>query len=455
MAMQRRRKRWGDQLGIAVLTAAAAWGQGQWKGLNPTVQKIVAEISADRIAATMKKLESFGTRDSNSSANDPTHGIGAARMWIYDEFRGYSPRLRVRFDTYPVKKSGRLVNDTDIVNVVAELPGKRSPEVQLLVGGHYDSMAFVLKAGATRGEETSTSVDWDATAKAPLAPGVSDNASGTAAVMEMARVMSQYEFDKTLVFVAFAAEEQGLIGSTLHAQKAKKDNVDIEAMLNNDIIGSDAGQNGLLVSDTVHVFSDEPMDSGSRALARYIRDVGERYVPQMRVNLVFRRDRFGRGGDHTPFHTEGFAAVRFTSPAEHLLNQHSPADTFVNASPGYTSRVARVNAATLACLAQAPRPPEVSRISRGTNRTDTILRWKTEGAEADVAGYALVLRSTLAPFWEKEIYVGKTGEFTLQDTSIDDVVAGVKAIDQDGFESLVTSWVPPPFPTRKIELVEK
>ncbi len=193
------------------------------------------------------------------------------------------------------------------------------------------------------------------------APGVSDDASGTSAVMELARVMSQYQFEKTVVFVAFAGEELGLVGSTLYANKAKKENQQIEAVLNNDIIGNDVGGDGRMNSYMVHVYSDDPNDSPSRELARYIKDCADRYVPGFHVDLVFRYDRFGRGGDHTPFNQLGYPAVRFTTPVENLQDQHSENDTFANASPTYTANVARVNAAALASLALAPAPPQVNR----------------------------------------------------------------------------------------------
>ena len=179
--------------------------------------------------------------------------------------------------------------------------------------------------------------------------------------MELARVMSQYEFDKTIVFIAFTAEEIGLNGSANYAKKAKEKNLQIEAVLNNDIIGSDISGDGRSANNRLRVFSEGPEDSPSRALARYTKEIAERYLPSMTVDLVFRRDRFGRGGDHTSFVREGFAAVRLTTPSENYANQHSATDTFANASVPYTTRVARMNGAVLASLALAPKPPLVSR----------------------------------------------------------------------------------------------
>lgn len=439
------------------------------KSIHPTVQQIIDGISQDRIAATMKKLESFGTRNTNAiPTGNPNKGIVAAREWIRKELASYSPRLKVRFDTYRLKKSGRLIQDTDLVNVVAELPGATVPDVQVAISGHYDSMAFLRLPGVPMdADETArpaagsdaAAKSNEASAKADEAPGVSDDASGVAAVMELARVMSQHRFDKTVVFIAFAGEEQGLFGSSLHAAKAKKDKVQLEALLNNDIIGNDVAGNGMTSSHALRVFSGDPVDSGSRALARYVKEAAERYVPSMRVDLVFRQDRFGRGGDHTPFHLNGFAAVRFTTPSENLGIQHTAKDNFEAASAPYTTRVAKVNAAALASLALAPQPPDVNRqgvqpsaggtsvssanLGRGQTRYDAVMRWRSPATDSDIAGYAVMIRSTLSPMWEREIYVGKVEEFILKDFSIDDVVIGIKAVDKDGVESLVSAYPDP------------
>ena len=467
------------EVGILLcLVSVSVFADRPPKSLHPIVQKVVADISEERIAAIMKKLESFGTRNTNAlPTTDPKKGIEAARQWILDEMKSYSPRLKVRFDTYRLKKTGRLVQDTDLVNVVAELPGALSPQIQVGVSGHYDSMAFVRLPGVPIGDnpdapgaaENAAKAN-EASARADEAPGVSDDASGVAAVMELARVMSQHTFDKTVVFIAFAGEEQGLFGSSLHAAKAKREKIQLEALLNNDIVGNDVSGNGVTASHSVRVFSGDPMDSGSRAVARYVKDTAERYVPSMRVDLVFRQDRFGRGGDHTPFHLNGFSAVRFTTAAENLGIQHTAKDSFANASAPYATRVARVNGAALASLALAPKPPDVTRgpqresaggtsvsnanLGRGSSRYDAVMMWKNEGVETDLAGYAVVLRSTLSPLWEREIFVGNVKEFTLENFSIDDVVIGIKAIDKDGVESLVSAYPDPVRRFREPELVK-
>lgn len=439
------------------------------KALDPLVQRVVAGISEERIAAHMKRLEAFGTRHTLSEADHPTRGIGAARRWIEGEFRSYGSRLQVRMDTHRVKKQGRITRETELVNVVAVLPGTTQKDRHVLVSAHYDSLGKILRkkdAPAEGGGDDA--IDWEGTAAQPNAPGVSDDASGVAVVLELARVMSQHEFEKTLVFVAFAGEEQGLIGSTLFAADAKAKALGIDAVLNNDIIGNDRAGNGRTANGAVRVFSDDPADSHSRALARHLKDVGERYVPAMRVDLVFRGDRFARGGDHTPFHHEGFPAVRFTTAAEFYAHQHSATDTFENASPTYATQVGRVNAAVAASLAQAPAPPVVIRetkaangtvtrapqLARGKSGYDAVLRWTKPNPEPDLLGYTVVMRSTSSPVWEREVFVGAVSEYAFPDTSVDDAIFGVKAIDKDGHESPVAAYVVTTRARRTVETMQ-
>jgi hypothetical protein len=512
-----------SRLALAALLPLCAMVTGaEEKSLNPKIVKIVDEVSEARIRATIEKLVSFGTRNTMSNADDPEHGVGAARQWIFKELQGYSPRLQVKFDKYRVKKQGqRIFKDVDLWNVVAVLPGTKMPETQVFVSGHYDSLNLGTRpqgAAAAPGAESApvpvgerpqlTPADYEKNANLP-APGACDDGSGTAAVMELARVMSQYEFDKTIVFVAFAGEEQGLVGSTLLAARAKKESQVIEAVLNNDIIGTDRSGNGKMSNTSVSVYSDESMDSLPQQLSRYAKEVGERYIPAFKVESVFMQDRLGRGGDHTPFQLEGFAAVRISTPNEIYVNQHHDTDLLENMSVPYTAKVAKFNAAVAASLALAPKPPVIMRapvqgqpggrnggpvpgetrageggrrggapaeaaaagtgrgpatgaagrrptpmISRGTSGYDAVLQWRPAGPDADIKGYAVVMRSTEAANWQQEFYVGKVTQFTLKDVSIDDVKLGVKAIGNDGSESLVTAYVYPPRTKTEIETVE-
>jgi hypothetical protein len=407
----------------ALVLLAAAWplfAQGPPKSINPLVKKIVNEVQQERIETILKKLEAFGTRGNFSETDHPTRGVGAARRWIFEQMKTYSPRLEVRMDTYRVKKQTRIFRDVEIVNVVAVLPGKSYPDHQILISGHYDSLNLLRRrntdgaAGDGQAPSEPSIEEQEKRAMAP-APGVSDDASGVAATMELARILSKYEFDKTLVFVAFAGEEIGLVGSSLHAQKAKDQKLAIEAVLNSDIIGTEVSGDGRRINRAVRVFSDDPNDSPSRQLARYVKETAERYWPRFEPWLVFRSDRVGRGGDHTPFALEGYAAVRFTSAVENYTHQHSDTDTFDNASPEYVANVTRVKAAVAACLALAPRSPvtttETNRdgqrrtsatVTRGRSQYDALLRWKDQDPAPDLAGYTVVARSTTAPFWERK-----------------------------------------------------
>ncbi|MEO8367922.1 MAG: M28 family peptidase, partial [Candidatus Solibacter sp.] len=425
------------------------------------------------------------------NADDPVRGVGAARNWILKEMQSYSPKLQVKFEKFRVKKQGqRIFKDVDLYNVVAYLPGKKMPDTIVMVSGHYDSLNLGARpAGAAAGPGADTAsgagagagapgnttanmtlADFEKNAELP-APGVCDDGSGTAAVMELARVMSQFEFDKTLAFVAFAGEEQGLIGSSLQAVKAKKENQIIEAVFNNDIIGTDVSGNGRMSNTSVNVYSDETTDSVNQQLSRYLRDVSERYMPAMKINTVFMGDRLGRGGDHTPFQWEGFAAVRISTPNEIYANQHRATDTLANMSVPYTAKVAKVNLIGAASLALAPRAPIVlpeprstaapagggrrptPMIARGTGY-DAVLRWRAAGPDTDIKGYTVVMRNTTSPYWEQEVYVGKVGTYTLKDISIDDIKFGVKAIGTNGVESLVTPYAYPPRVKVEIETVQ-
>lgn len=438
-----------------VCCLVAAPGFGQYKSINPKVAEIVSSVSEERITATLKQLGAFGTRNILSSQDNPTRGVGAAREWIFNQLKGYSPRLEVSYDKYRVKKiegrNSRVPRDVDLYNIVAELKGTVHPEQRILITAHYDTIVLAGATGASANNgETPAAPDPDTES-----PGVTDDASGVSCVMELARIMSQYEFEKTLVFIAFAGEEEGLLGSTLYSAKAKAEGQKIEAVLNNDIIGSDVSGSGRTDNRRVNVFSDDPLDSPSRTIARYVHDIAERYVPSMRIGLIFRSDRVARGGDHTPFNLEGFGAVRISSPEEDYSHQHTSSDTFEHTSPSYITRVTQVNGAVAAALAWAPRSPAVTEqverngvkttnvmVTRGDSRYDAKLRWKQENPEADLAGFVIVSRLTTSPLWEQEFFLKDRMEYILPDVSIDEYVFGIKAVDKEGNESLVSPYVP-------------
>jgi hypothetical protein len=416
------------------------------------IARIAQTIDGRNIERTIRKLVSFGTRNTLSSQTDPSRGVGAARDWLFGEFSKVAAesggRMTVEKQTFEQPKAARVPGPTTITNVVATLKGRQPESVArtYIVSGHYDSMC------------TSPT---DATCDAP---GANDDASGTAAVLEMARVMAKYEFDATIIFMAVAGEEQGLLGSTYAAEQAKQKSVDVEAMFTNDIIGSSLGGNGVRDAHTVRVFSEGvpsnekseeatvrrgvggENDSAPRQLARFIKETGERYVPGMRVMMVYRRDRYLRGGDHIPFLERGFAAVRFTEPNEDYRHQHQNVRIEDGVQYGdlarfddfnYIANVARVNAASLAALALAPaRPRNVGLVTtRLTNDTD--LKWDAN-KEPDLSGYEIVWRDTTSPLWTNTRTVGNVTSFTMKGMSKDNYFFGVRAVDKQGNRSPVS-----------------
>jgi hypothetical protein len=417
---------------------------------NRTIANVLREIDARNIEATIRKLVSFGTRNTLSAQNDPKRGIGAARDWLYAEFlkaaEASGGRMTVEKQSYEQAKAPRVPQPTIITNVVATLKGTQSPDRIYVVSGHYDSMC-------------NTPVD----AKCD-APGANDDASGTAAVLEMARVMAKYEFDATIVFMAVAGEEQSLLGSTHFAEQAKQKNWNVDAMFTNDIVGNTLGGNGVRDRGQVRVFSEGvpsnetvaeattrrsvggENDSASRQLARFIKETQETFLPQFKVMLVYRRDRYGRGGDHIPFLERGFPAVRFTEVNEEFRHQHQNVRVENGVQFGdlpefvdfaYIANVARVNAASLAALALAPSRPKGVMIFSQRLSNDTELKWDAN-TEPDLAGYEIVWRDTTAAVWTNSKAVGNVTGFTMKGMSKDNYFFGVRAIDKDGNRSPVT-----------------
>jgi len=423
--------------------------------VDPKIVAALKEISSERIRSNIEKLVSFGTR-STLSAQDPAsissgRGIGAAREWIRSEFETYSKDcngcLEVKTDSFTEGPADRIPQPTQITNVYAVLKGSdpESAKHIVLVTGHYDS-------------RNSDTLDVKGNA-----PGANDDGSGTAVSLECARVLSKLKFPATIIFLTVAGEEQGLNGSRHFAAMAKQQGWNVEAVLNNDIVGGNKGpeQNASVVrvfSEGIPVAADEKQlrqirnlggesDSSSRELARYIAEVGRTYDAGVKPLLIFRLDRYLRGGDHYSFNQQGFAAVRFTEYWEDFNHQHQNIRTengveygdlpkFVNFE--YTAAVARLNAATLASLASAPAPPTNVRLETRKLDNDSTFAWD---AVPGVASYEIVWRATSAPDWEHAQSVGNDTRATLK-LSKDNVIFAVRAVDNEGHRSLPVVPVP-------------
>lgn len=444
-------------LAVAAASAGAAPATDKAPDLTrqqPQIKKILADISPKRIEGYVAKLVSFGTRHTMSETESDTRGIGAARRWIKAELErcGAGSSLQVAFDSHIAPVSARISRPTEIVNVVATLPGSQdaSKDRIYVTSGHYDS-------------RVSDVMNYTADA-----PGANDDASGTAAIMELACVMSKYKFDATLVFMAVAAEEQGLLGARHWATQARQKNLNIAGMFTNDIIGSSRADNGKVDNKQVRLFSQSipatkemseavrqlvatggDSDSLSRQLARHTKEQGERYVKDFKVSVIHRADRYLRGGDHMPFLEQGYAALRFTEPAEDFAHQHQDLRTENGKVYGdliefndydYIAKVTRVNAATLASLALAPAAPQQVKLRTDKLTNDSTLVWQAN-PEPDVAGYRIVWRETTAANWQGSKWVGNVTEATV-DLSKDNVFFGVQAVDKDGNVSVATYPMP-------------
>jgi Zn-dependent M28 family amino/carboxypeptidase len=419
------------------------------------IAEALRRVSPDRIRQTIEKLVAFNNRSTISPQDEASikagKGIGAAREWIKSEFERYSKDcggcLEVKTDTFTEQPAERIPSPTEITNVYAVLRGSdpKQAERMVLVTGHYDS----------RNSDPLNGTD--------PAPGANDDASGTAVSLECARVLgkasAQLKFPATIIFLAVAGEEQGLDGSKHFAQMAKQQSWKLEAVLNNDIVGGNLGRDQ--DAGIVRVFSEGlpaaaaeieikrirmlggESDSASRELARYIADVGRSYDAGVKPLLVFRLDRFLRGGDHSSFNQQGFAAVRFTEFREDFNHQHQNVrhddatgieygdlPKFVDVD--YVARVARLNAATLAMLASAPAPPAGVKMQTKNLDNDTTLAWEPS---AGATAYEVVWRSTNAADWEYVQTVGRGTRASLK-VSKDNVIFAVRAVDAAGHRSL-------------------
>ncbi|RMG07841.1 MAG: M20/M25/M40 family metallo-hydrolase [Acidobacteria bacterium] len=438
---------------IASLTCIIILGQDKTEKPNPLISQMLKEISAKRIEADIRKLVSFGTRNTNSAQDNPQRGIGAARDWIFQEFQKISNEcggcLEVEKQSFLQEptQNKRIPKPVIITNVFARLKGVSDPDRIYIVSAHYDSMCA---------DPADGNCD---------APGANDDASGVAAVLEMARIMSKRKFDATIIFLTVAGEEQGLLGATYFAEKAKQANWNIDAMFTNDIIGGVTTFKDAPNRQTVRVFSEGvpsneteveanirksvggENDSPSRQLARFIKETAGIYSPNFSVLMIYRRDRYLRGGDHIPFLERGFPAVRFTETNEDYDHQHQnvrqgPDGKIYGDTPEfvdfeYVANVTRVNLASLARLALAPAKPKNVGIVTAKLTNDTELKWEAS-TQQDVKGYEIVWRETTEPVWTHSIFVGNVTNYVMRGMSKDNYFFGVRAVDKDGNKSPVS-----------------
>lgn len=437
-------------LALFILAANALSAQNPSSQPDPQIKQMVEEISVQNLKAIVRKLAGFETRHSLSTTKSDKRGIGAARNWVEAEFKKYAQasggRLKVEQDPFILEPDGKRVNRrVEMRNVMATLKGTNPNDDRVfIISGHLDSRNTDIM---------------DSTGKAP---GANDDASGVALVMEMARIMSKREFPATIVFVAVQGEEQGLLGAEHLAKRAKNEKWNLVAMITNDIIGNSLSDETNLRDNThVRVFSEgvpayetEEMeklrksissenDSRSRQLARYIKEVGERYVDQFQVELVYRKDRFLRGGDHTPFSEAGFTAVRMSEMNENYQQQHQNVRVENGIQYGdlpefvdyqYLKKNTGVNLATIANLALAPAAPENVGVVVSNLTNKTTLRWEAPKKGEKPAGYYVLMRETAGPTWTKKFFV-KEMEVTLP-YSKDNYLFAVQSVDAEGHESL-------------------
>ncbi|MFP3426992.1 M28 family peptidase [Pseudoalteromonas sp. SIMBA_162] len=409
---------------------------------------IAASVSAERIGSDIQTLVDFGTRHTLSETKSDTRGIGAARRWIKAEFEKISAQcggcLEIIEVSDTISGEKRIPDPVEVVNIVAIQRGSTEPNRMVMMSGDIDSRVSDVM------DFTSDS------------PGANDNASGVAGVIEAARVLSKYKFNGSVVYAALSGEEQGLFGGKILTAHAQKNNWQVHGVLNNDMIGNITGINGVTDNTTARIFSEGTrvvetkaqartrrftggeVDSASRNLARYIDTVADRYIPNLDTMLVYRLDRFARGGHHRPFNDAGFAAVRIMETNEHYDRQHQDlrtengityGDTIDGVDFDYAAKLTSLNAVTMASMAWAPAPPKDVKIT-GAVKASTSFSWQKSDDDT-IAGYKIYWRYTSEPQWQFSKYVGNVADFTLENVVIDNYYFGISSVSHDGFESPV------------------
>ncbi|MEL6253175.1 MAG: M28 family peptidase [Bacteroidota bacterium] len=412
---------------------------------------IVNAVSEERIEHDIRKLVDFGTRHTLSDTVSTTRGIGAARRWIKSEFEKISEEcggcLKVSYQFYHIKGNpkSRIKEDAVVVNVLATLKGTRYPNRYVIMSGDIDSRVSNVM---------------DATSESP---GANDNATGMAGVLEAARVLSKYKFPTSVIFVGLSGEEQGLFGGKHMAKVAKDEGWDIVGVLNNDMIGNIEGIDGVIQNNSFRVFSEirssqenenrawrtrfygGEVDGLSRQLARYVDRMTDQYIPNLDAMMIYRLDRFGRGGHHRPFNEEGFAGVRIMETHENYNRQHQDlrtengieyGDVIEGVNFPYCAKLTAVNAIVLAGLAWAPPQPKRVRIG-GIVKASTVLSWEKQD-DPDILGYKVYWRLTTDAQWTNSVFVGNKSRHTLKNIVIDNYFFGVATVGKDGNESVVS-----------------
>lgn len=436
---------------LIVLAGASASAQDVPDGDVPMIRDIVADVSAERIEADIQTLVDFGTRHTLSETESDTRGIGAARRWIFEEFERISADcggcLEVMYISDTISGETRIPDPVEVVSVVAIQRGTMDPGRYVAMSGDIDSRVTDPLDG------TSDS------------PGANDNASGMAGVIEAARVLTRHQFAGSIIYMGLSGEEQGLFGGQIVAAHAIENDWRIKAVLNNDMIGNIAGIDGVVDNSSARVFSEGTravetpeearirrftggeVDSPSRNLARYIDRVADQYIDNLDIMMVYRLDRFGRGGHHRPFNDAGFPGVRIMETHEHYDRQHQDlrnedgrhyGDTIEYVDFDYAARLTGLNAATLALLASAPPFPADVTIE-GAVSPDTTLSWSAPDADqaGNLAGYRVYWRLTDENQWTHSRWVGNVTSYTLENTLIDNYYFGVASVADNGAESPV------------------
>ncbi|AEE23592.1 peptidase M28 [Glaciecola sp. 4H-3-7+YE-5] len=412
---------------------------------------IAKAVSPERIEADIRTLVGFGTRHTLSETESDTQGIGAARRWIKNEFEQISQAcggcLEVYFQAKTISGETRIPDATEVVSVIAVQRGSHDPNRYVLMSGDIDSRVSDVM--------NSTSIS----------PGANDNASGVAGTLEAARVLSKYKFNGSIVYAALAGEEQGLFGGKILAEQAQKDGWRIKAVLNNDMIGNIEGINGVINNTTARIFAEGTrqtetpeearvrrftggeVDSPSRNLARYIDLMADRYIPNLDTMVIYRLDRFGRGGHHRPFNDLGYPGVRIMETNENYNRQHQDirsengidyGDTIEGVNFEYAAKLTALNAVSLAGMAWAPAPPAKVEIN-GAVKPSTTLNWQALDPKQNpqLKGYKIYWRYTDAPQWQFSRFLGNVNSYTLDNIVIDNYFFGVASVSQDGAESPV------------------